>query len=197
MAFSRKGFMLSQSGGKPLATKVFEVDASTTRMFFIGDAVKFDAAGNGKIIPLPTSAAGAGLGVVTALYKKNSDGSLMPLTFNQPTPGGPFLGASQAGYAQVVIDGAARYVAQLDVTASQGLIGSNIDVSAGTPSTAAGISGMNLKGTSIATTTNRSFKIVGIASTEFIGTNRSGDFAAGSGVIVKINAPTLDQVAGV
>lgn len=196
MSFGRKGFMLSQSGGKPLATKVFEVDASTTRMFFIGDAVRFDADSNGKVIPLVTSAGGAGLGVITALYKKNSDGSLMPLTFNQPVAG-PYLAASQTGYAQVCIDPEARYVAQLDVTASQGLFGSNINVSGGTPNSAAGISGMNLKGASIATTVNRSFKIVGIASSELIGGNRTADLAAGSGVIVKLNNPTFNSTTGV
>jgi len=194
MAFPRCGFVASRhlTGQKPVL-KQFEVEAGANNAFFIGDPVVLTAAG--KIIPVTAAASANFSGVIAAVYGKINDyDPPRPLTFSHPT-NGPYLTTGQSGFALVNVDPNQLYIAQLDVTASIGLIGATIGISAGTPNTAVGRSGYNLKGSTVGTDAERPFKIVGLAPSELI-TGR-GDKPAGCGIEVKPNLSSLTNTTGV
>lgn len=189
----RNGFQpVSTLGGGQTFTQLVRVNAGANNAFFIGDPVYLVS---GKLTPV-TASAGNYVGVIHAVYGLSGDGNKpKPLTFNQPTRG-PYLVTAQEGYAQVCFDSNQTYIAQLDVSASAGLIGKTVNVSAGAPNTAAGISGYNLKGTTLSTSADNPFKIVGIAPTELVA-GYGRDLPAGSAVLVKMNFNVFSQTAGV
>lgn len=194
MATPKNGFVGCRhlTGGRT-NTKLFKVNNDANNAFAIGDAV-FQTA-NGVISPVSGAVSANYCGVIQALYKTNNANELIPLTFNQPSAG-PYLVTGQAGFAQVIIDPEQTFVAQLDVSASAGLIGNTIDVSASPPDAATGISRHNLRGASLGTDSGRMFKVIGIAPSEML-TGRWGDKPAGTGVEVKLNNTTWNVTTGV
>lgn len=195
MATPRNGFVASRTmTGKNPVLRMFKVKVDATNAYFIGDPVALDA--NGFAVIATASVTSNFLGVIHSCYGDPGNDFDPPrqLTFNQPTRG-PYIVTGASGFALVNIDTEQLYVVQLDVTASSGLIGATVHVSAGTPNTAAGISGFNLRGASIGTGATNPFMIVGIAPGEQI-TGR-GDKAAGSGVEVKLNGNVFSGTTGV
>lgn len=195
MATPRNGFVASRTlTGKNPVLRMFKVKVDATNAYFQGDPVALDANGFAVIVTAAVSA--NYLGVIHSLYGDPGNDFDPPraLTFNQPTRG-PYLVTGASGFALVNVDTEQLYVVQLDVTASSGLIGATVHVSAGAPNTAAGISGFCLKGSTIGTDAERPFKIVGIAPGEQ--TTGRGDKAAGSGVEVKLNSSIFSVTTGV
>lgn len=181
-----RGFVGARSlngGNSVLVTK--EVTASAGTQYFIGDPVTLKTTGKVDTV----SAASTNIfGIVMGIFKANAAGQPAPLTFNLPSSG-LFLASGQTGFVSVCTDPYQTYLAQIDVTASAALIGSNAFVSAGTPVTAAGRSGYSLK-KATSTSADGQFQIVGLAPTDLINGYASeyGD-ANGKGVVeVKINA---------
>lgn len=193
MAFPRKGFVASNTFGDKPTLQMFEVEAGATSAYFINDPVSLNSLG--KLILVTACVNSNYAGVIESLYSKVNDiDPPRPLTFNQPTRG-PYLTTGQSGFAYVNVNPRQIYIAQLDVTASTGLIGQTCHVSAGPPNTAAGISGFNLRGTSLSTSADNAFKIVGLAPNEL--NSGRGDKAAGSGVMVIFTSTIWSQAAGV
>lgn len=135
--------------------------ASGAHQKFPGDPVELVSGQTVARIPAAATAAGLPiLGVIRACY--NSD--RRPLTFNQPSTGGPFLPASTAGWVEVNIDPFQTYLVNTDATVDSTLIGQFVDVTAGSANTAAGRSGMSIE---VATGTNTAaatvpFQVIGI-----------------------------------
>lgn len=193
MAYPRRGFVAAQTLGDECILRQFEVEANATIAYFIGDATALNA--SGKLITVTACVNANYAGVIQGLFAKINDvDPPRPLTFNQPT-GGPYLTTGQSGFALVNVNPNQVYVAQLDVTASTGLIGQTVHVSSGTPNTRAGISGQNLRGTSLSTSADNAFKIVGLAPNEL--NSGRGDKPAGSGVLVKFTSTIWSQAAGI
>lgn len=189
MATGQFGFMPVHnlgSGGCSNALTM-RVGAGANNAFAIGDPVQINA---GKVIPV-TAATSANecVGVIVGLKTiVSADGNKpKPMTFNQPTRG-PYLVSGADGYAMVIVNPDQLYIAQIDVSASIGLIGKNTNVSAGTPNALSGRSTYNLSGAQVSAAASYQFKIVGIAPTELLA-GYGIDLAAGSGVLVKLNDP--------
>lgn len=180
------GFQGSRSlngGGEVLVTK--EVTASAGTQYYIGDAVTLKTTGKVDTV----SAASTNIfGVVQGIFKKNSDGEPAPLTFNLPS-NGLFLQSGEEGFVSVITDPQKTYLATINATATEALIGSNAFVSAGTPTSAAGRSGQVLSGT-VTTSADGHFMIVGLAPTDLVnGYASEYSDANGKGVVeVKINS---------
>jgi hypothetical protein len=185
MATPRNGFIRSRSLGTNTVLRRFPVFVDAKMAYFPGDPVELRS--TGEVALVTASSSGNFIGVIDSVGIQGANGEFAPLTFNQPTRG-PFLATSQTGLALVNTDPNQLYIAQLDVTASVGLVGSNIAVSAGVPNTQAGVSGYNLAGASLGKSDGAPFRIVGIAPTELI--NGYGDKPAGCGVEVKPNLTT-------
>lgn len=159
------------------------VSSSTGNQFFIGDAVKLKT--SGKVAPAGST--GNILGIVQGIFKSNISGQPAPLVFNLPSIG-LYLQSSQAGFVSVNSDPFKTYLVTIDVTASAALIGSNAFVSAGTPVTAAGRSGMTIK-KATSTSADGQFQIIGLAPTDLVnGYATEYGNSSGKGVVeVKIN----------
>ena len=97
---------------------------------------------------------------------------------NQPSVGGPFLPASTAGFVEVNIDPLQTYLVNTDATVLSTLIGQYVYVTANTPNTAAGRSGMTIE---VATGTNTAAATVPFQVVE-VGFNNL-DKATGSGLV--------------
>lgn len=170
------------NGGSSIAITV-PVSSSTGNRFFIGDAVTMKTTGKAA----PASSTSNIWGVVQGIFKSNSAGQPAPLTFNLPTPG-LFLAPSQAGFVSILTDPYQTFLAPIDVTASAALIGSHAFVSAGTPVSAAGRSGMTLK-KATTTSADGQFQIVGLSPADLVnGYASEYGNSSGKGVVeVKIN----------
>lgn len=195
MATPRQGFKATRTlnGTNPVLRR-FNVNVDANHTYRINDPVVLNASGEVELCTAATSA--NFLGVIQAVGTIDQTGTFQQLTFNQPNRG-PFLTSGQTGVALVNVDPHQIYVAQIDVSASAGIIGNTVHVSAGPGNDVAGISGFNLAGATLGTDAERPFKIVGIAPSEFVGTNRNGDFPAGSGVEVQLNASIFNTSTGV
>lgn len=172
----------SLNGGSDIIITV-PVSSSTGNQFFIGDAVKMKTTGKAA----PAGSTGNIWGIVQGIFKSNTAGQPAPLTFNLPSIG-LYLQSSQAGFVSINVDPYKTYLASIDVTASAALIGSNAFVSAGTPVTAAGRSGMTLK-KATSTSADGQFQIVGLSPADLVnGYASEYGNSSGKGVVeVKIN----------
>lgn len=183
----------SLNGGSDITITV-PVSSSTGNQFFIGDAVRLKTSGKAA----PASSTSNILGIVQGIFKSNNAGQPAPLTFNLPSIG-LYLQSSQAGFVSVVVDPNKTFLASIDVTASAGLIGSNAFVSAGTPVTAAGRSGMTLK-KATSTSADGQFMIVGLSPADLVnGYALEYGNSSGKGVVeVKINNAAFGtNIAGI
>ena len=195
MAYGQRGLTASRSlsGGDPvLITLPVFIDAKMA--YFIGDPVELRAGGWAALVTAAVET--APLGVVQSVYGIDADGNPKPLTFNQPN-NGVYLSTGVTGFVKVNVTPSQLYVCQIDVSASAGLVGKTVHVSAGAPNTRAGISGYNLAGATIGVSSNKPFQIVGIAPNELIAGR--GDKAAGSAVEVRCNGTIFShaQRAGI
>jgi hypothetical protein len=198
MTTSRKGFALAKSQGAPYAIKTFKVVATANNAYYLNDPVKMEGATG--LAERVTASSATLLGVVIAAYK-DSNGQKRPLTHSQPT-NGPYLTSGQAGFVEVVTDPRARFIAAIDTSASAGLVGKYIGVTAGAPNQRTGLSGYGLKASTatavnIFTTTagatlyGRPFQIVEISDFETAQYGRNIDIPADAGVVVKLAVPLL------
>lgn len=159
------------SGSNCPATRHYRVKAdgvSGTSQKFPGDPVVLLSGHSIAVLPAAgTAAALPVLGVIRAVL--NSD--KRPLTFNQPSVGGPFLPASTAGWVEVNIDPHQTYLVNTDATVDSTLIGQFVDVTANSPNTAAGRSGFSIEvGTGVNTAVNTtSFQVIGIGDNNLDG----------------------------
>lgn len=186
MATPRNGFIRSRTlSGKRPVLRQFKVNVDTNSAYYAGDPVVLLS--NGTVALCTASSSTNFCGVIESLGTISPTGKFQALTFNQPTRG-PYLTSGQTGYALVNVDPETCYIVQIDVTASTGIIGNTISVSAGSPNARAGVSGFNLRGASLGTAAENPFRIVGIAPTELIG-GYDKDYPAGSGVEVIPNMP--------
>ncbi len=118
-----------------------------------------------------TTASIAIVGVIRAVLTNATFGKdARPRTFSQPD-GGPFIPASTAGWVEVNEDPNQTYLVNSASTVTSTHIGQFIDISAGTPNTAAGRSGFNA---ALGTATNTAlatvpYHIVGIADNNLDG----------------------------
>lgn len=194
MTTPRMGFVGSRhlTGGRTL-TKRFKVKADTNNAFGINDPVFLNS--DGTVSPVTAAVSGNFAGIIQSLYRTNTANEAIPLTFNQPSTG-QYLVTAQAGFVDVIIDANQLFVASLDVSASAGLIGSTVHVTAAPPDSATGVSRYGLKGSTIGTDAERPFKIVGLAPSEII-SGRWGDKPANTGVEVKLNSTAFSQTTGV
>lgn len=129
---------------------------------------RIPAAGTAQSLPI--------LGIIRAVLDTNK----RPLTFNQPSVGGPFLPASTAGWVQVNEDPHQTYIANCDSSLLSTHIGQYFDVTAGSANTAAGRSGMSIEiATGINTAKNTAaFQVVEIAPNNldgFVSTDNNQD----------------------
>lgn len=159
------------SGSNCPAVRHYRVKAdgvSGTSQKFPGDPVVLVSGDTVAVLPAAgTVAALPVLGVVRAVL--NSD--KRPLTFNQPSVGGPFLPASTAGWVEVNVDPFQTYLVNTDATVVSTLIGQFVDVTANTANTAAGRSGFSIEvATGLNTANNtRSFQVIGIGDNNLDG----------------------------
>lgn len=127
------------------STRKYKVKAdgvSGSHQKFPGDPVILVSGQTVARIPVAgTAAAKPIVGVIRSVLNSNG----RPLTFNQPDTGGPFLPASTAGFVEVNTDPFQTYLVNTDATVTSTLIGQFVDVTANTPNTAAGRSGMTIE----------------------------------------------------
>lgn len=159
------------SGAVSPQTHWYKVKAdgvSGSKQKFPGDPVVLVSGLSVAVIPATGTAASLPvLGVIRAVY--NSD--KRPLTFNQPSVGGPFLPASTAGWAEVNVDPFQTYLVNTEATVTSTLIGQFVDVTANTANTAAGRSGFTIKTASAANTADSSlpFQVIDIGANNLDG----------------------------
>lgn len=169
-----RGFVPTRKlGGGAAITKKFPVSAASNNAYFLGDAVKIGA--SGKVRPMDNLAASIPLGVIVGFEDSNGK----PLTHNLPTSG-PYLATAVNGYAFVNIDPQQVYKAQFNGNFTDAVRFGGTRVSAGTPNTLTGLSGMTLNGTAI--TSAAHFKILGLAAEESI----SGATSVASPALVEV-----------
>lgn len=153
--------------GGDFNTMRFEVDLSADQNLFIGDACTVTT--NGTIRQF-NGTNDSLCGIVVGLY--NSDGR--QLTFSQPGSG-PYL-AGVDGYADVVVDPSVVFTVDCDATAAQTAIFANADVTAAAGNAASGLSGYKIKYSTVGTSANLPFKILGPAKNDTnILSNPDGD----------------------
>ena len=192
MAFPRKGLVAARGGGKSDYLRTYPVLVNSNQAYYKNALVGLDALGN--VINVTASTVSPVLGVIQDLLlaPQNDLDPGRPLTFNQPTRG-PYLVSGQTGFAIVNTDPDQIYVVQYDSTASAGLIGKNINVSAaagGSGNTLTGVSNQNVRASSVAAASERQLQIIGIAPNELV-TGR-GEKAPGAGILVKLNGGALN-----
>lgn len=159
------------SGANSPATRLYRVKAdgvSGSFQKFPGDPVVLVSGHSVARLPVAgTAAALPVLGVVRAVLNDDK----RPLTFNQPSVGGPFLPASTAGWVEVNVDPHQTYLVNTDSSVLSTLIGQFVDVTANNPNTAAGRSGFSIEiatGTNTATN-SQSFQVIGIGDNNLDG----------------------------
>ena len=181
-----KGFQAIRStNGTGQVLRTFQVVASAGTEYAINDAVTLRASGKVDTV----SAASINIcGIVQGVFKKNSAGQPAPLTFNLPS-NGLFLHANVSGFCLVDINPYTTYLAEIDTTALQTMIGAGVFVSVGAITSASGRSGQSLA-SSTGTSVDAHFTIIGLAPTDLVGgyADEYGD-ANGKGVVeVMINS---------
>lgn len=198
MSYNRKGFILAKTRGGPQAIMTFPVVATANNAYYLGDAVKMEGAGGTGRVERVTASSAILAGVVIAAYR-NVGGQKRPLTFSQPT-NGPYLTSGQTGFVEVISDPRALFIAAIDTSASAGLTGKYVTVTAGAPNQSSGLSGMGIKAAS-ATAANafyatagqtihsRMFQIVAVSDFEVAQYGRGVDVPADGGVLVKLANP--------
>lgn len=184
---ARNGFIAvnSMTGKRPVL-RMMKCKVDATQAYFPGDPVILGT--NGQVAIATAAVSGLSfVGVIDSLYLDpgNDMDALKALTFNQPNAG-PYLATGQTGWALVNVDPEQLYTVQLDVTASIGLIGQSCAVSAGTGNVRAGISGFNLKGSTLGTEVDDFAQIVDISPFEKAIYGR-GDVPSGGAVVVRLN----------
>lgn len=182
MSFNRKGFVLCKSQGAPYTQTTFKVVATANNAYYINDPVKLEGATG--LAERVTASSSTLLGIIKAPYS-NSNGQKRPLTHSLPT-NGAYLTSGKAGFVEVITDPRARFIAALDTSASAGLIGRYIGVTAGAPNASSGLSGYGLKASTVTAVNNRPFQIVDISDFEKAVYGRNTDIAGDAGVVVKL-----------
>ncbi len=187
MSFTRKGFVLAKTRGAPSSIITLPVVATANNAYYLNDAVKIEG-GTGKAERVTASSATLA-GVVIAAYK-NVGGQKRPLTHSQPT-NGPYLTSGVDGFVEIVSDPRAYFIAAIDTSASAGLTGKFVTVTAGAPNQRSGLSGMGIKAASAtaANTSSRTFQIVAVSDFEIAQYGRGVDVPADGGVLVKLANP--------
>ena len=126
------------------STRWYQVKAdgkSGSHQKFPGDPVILVSGNSVTRVPVAgTTAALPVLGVIRACY----NGSKRPLTHNLPTQAA-FIPASTAGWVEVNVNPFQTYLVNPDTSVLSTLIGQFVDITANTPSTAAGRSGMSIE----------------------------------------------------
>lgn len=178
MATPKNGFTPYSQNGGPITGLTRQYALATANAFFIGDAVDIKADG---FLHQVSGVGDRVAGVIVDLYGLDANGYRRELTFNQPG-GGVYIASGAGGYADILVDENAVFIAALDVTASTGLIGQSVNVSSGTPNTTIGRSGQSLAVP--ATSVQAHFQIVGISPFEKV--SRKDDIANPAGVLVRI-----------
>lgn len=185
---NRNGFIAVNSlTGKRPTLRQFKVSVGGNQAYFQGDPVILLTNGNVALVTAAVSGGGQFLGVIDSVYLDPGNDLDKPkaLTFNQPNAG-PYLATGQTGWALVNVDPEQLYAVQLDVTASIGLIGQSCGVSAGAPNYRAGISGYNLKGSTLGTEADDFAQIIDISPFDKAIYGR-GDVPTGGTVLIKVN----------
>lgn len=126
------------------STRWYKVKAdgvSGSHQKFPGDPVVLVSGQTVARVPAAATAASLPVvGVIRAVYDSNKK----PLTHSLPS-GGIFLAASTAGWVEVNVDRNQTYLVNTDATVTSTLIGQYVDITANTPTTAAGRSGMTIE----------------------------------------------------
>lgn len=180
------GFVACRTlNGTGCVLQEFNLKVDATNSYYAGDPVALDSAGQAILVTASVTA--NFLGVIDSVYLKPASDldPPKPLTFNQPTRG-PFITTGQTAIAKVNVNPGQLYAVEIDVSASAGLIGQTVHVSAGAPNQNAGISGFSLRGASLGTGAENPFKIVSIDPFSKA-LNGSGDQASGNRVLVQPN----------
>lgn len=148
---------------------------------YVGDPVALVSGNSVVRIPsLQTTASLPVLGVVRAIFNSNG----RPLTHNLPTTG-HYLPISTAGYVSVNEDPDQTYLVNADSTVVSTHIGQYVEITAATPNTAAGISGISIKlsnASNTATANALPFRIIELGANNLEGAAIAGNVAAGVGV---------------
>ncbi|NDD53784.1 hypothetical protein EBZ39_07880 [bacterium] len=160
--------------------RLYPVSNSASEAIGLNDAVYLD---NGVVKPAVGFASSTDLpskplvGVVIGLRNSNN----RPLTFNQPT-GGPSLGPSTTGFAEVLADPFMTYEVLYSGTIAASNVGENVAVrntGAAGPDANTGISTMQVQALAGADAVTAPFKIVNLADTVLTG-------GAGTNVLVEV-----------
>lgn len=191
MSFPRKGLVAARNGGKTDHLRTYPVFVNANQAYYQNALVGMNS--TGQVINVTASTVSPCLGVIVGLTlaPSNDVDPGRPLTFNQPTRGA-YLTSGQTGFAIVNTDPDAIYVIQYDSTASVGMVGLNINVSAaagGEGNSSTGISYQNAKASTAAVASERHLQIIGLAPNELV-TGR-GEKAPGAGILVKLNGGAL------
>ena len=148
-------------GSVNFRSKLYHRTTAVAEQIFPGDIVKLSAGG----IPTLVSAGDAVhpvLGVVKCVYESN----MRPMTHSLPN-GNAFLSDSVEGWVEVYDDPDIVFGIQIDASVVEADIGSNVDVTAGNPSTARNTSGFQAQ--TIGTGATAIFRIVGLTPFEIDG----------------------------
>lgn len=165
-----RGFIEGRNLGGRVApiTRLRRVKAngdSGAHQKFAGDPVVLVSGNTVARIPAAATAAGLPvLGVIRAVYEDGTYPHVRPKTHSLPSNGN-FIPASTAGWVEVNEDPDQTYIVNTDATVVSTLVGQYVDVTANSPTTAAGRSGFSIE---VATGTNTAgatvpFQVVGIA----------------------------------
>lgn len=189
MSYTRKGFHLTKTRGGTQVIQTLPVVATANNAYYIGDTVQMEQKGATGKAERVTASSATLAGVIVAAYK-NVGGLKRPLTFSQPT-NGPYLTSGQAGFIEVVTDPRAIFIGAIDTSASAGLTGKYVTVTAGAPNQNSGLSGYGIKAASAtaANTSSRQFQIVGVSDFETALYGRGVDVPADGGVLLRLANP--------
>ncbi|MCB7127950.1 MAG: hypothetical protein J3T61_00225 [Candidatus Brocadiales bacterium] len=135
--------------------------AAAADQLFPGDIVKLTATGEPTLV-----SAGDTVHPVLGVVKGVLDANQRPRTHSLPT-GNAFLSASTEGWVDIYDDPDIVYGIQIDASVLETDIGSNVDVTAGNPSTARNTSGFQAQ--TIGTGATAIFRIVGLSAFEIDG----------------------------
>lgn len=142
---------------------------------FPGDPVVLVSGDTVARIPAANTVASLPIvGVIRNVYTAQK----RPLTFNQPSVGGPFLPSSTAGWVEVCVDPQQTYLVNADSTVTSALVGQFVDTTAAAANTAAGRSGISIKvATATVTASGNSFpfQVIGVGAENLDGVFNNGE----------------------
>lgn len=140
----KRGFvpLRTLDGKVSFPTRQYAVSANNPTPIYPGDPVTLNQ--QGHVIRVDTSGVSANEPAVLGIVAQVLDSNRKPQTHTQPSRG-PFLPVSTAGFVDVYDNPDTTFLVNADSAINQSDVGQFVRVTAGSPNTAAGISGFSIK----------------------------------------------------